>query len=145
MPDAVWRALDGCETVLHAGDFDSWETYCEFKKRFPVFGVIGNRDSFGVSEEVPERRIVELGSFRIGMTHGSGPRAGLPARVRAAWSGAADLVVFGHSHEVGIHEINGLRLLNPGSATDVCTADRQTLAYLDLEDTIRITIHEISL
>ncbi|NUN97298.1 MAG: metallophosphoesterase family protein [Candidatus Omnitrophica bacterium] len=76
MPDAVWRALDGCETVLHAGDFDSWETYCEFKKRFPVFGVIGNRDSFGVSEEVPERRIVELGSFRIGMTHGSGPRAG---------------------------------------------------------------------
>lgn len=129
--------------MIHAGDFDSWETYEEFKKRFPTYGVVGNRDDFGACEEIPERRIVQIGGFAIGVTHGCGAAHGLPERVRNGWTDEADLVIFGHSHQPGIQVIQGLKLLNPGSPTDVLCAERQTYALIDVGKGLEITIHEL--
>jgi putative phosphoesterase len=143
MPDAVWRALEGCEKVIHAGDFDSWKTYEDFKRRFPTFGVIGNRDDFGPCEEVPERRILELPGLKVGVIHGWGSPAGLAERIRRSWTEPVDLLIFGHSHLAGLQEVNGVRMLNPGSATDVFFAERQTLAIIELDEQPRIEMIEI--
>lgn len=143
IPEGIWRALDGCDAIIHAGDFDGWETYEAFKSRFPTFAVVGNRDTFGRCEEVPMNRVEVLNGFSIGITHGTGPRFNLPQRIRTTWRGPhVDLLIFGHSHEAGICEIDGIRMLNPGSATDVL-ADRQTIAILDLKEKLEITIQDI--
>src|SRR3989304_5864479 len=94
IPDELWRGLDGCDQLVHAGDFDSWETYQEFKQRFPTAAVLGNRDTFQVCEEVPEWRILEAAGVSVGSVYGYGrPKdrgAGLRKEGRA---GPVDLLV----------------------------------------------------
>ena len=145
IPENLWREFEGCDRLIHAGDFDSWETYEEFGKRFPTTAVIGNRDTFPACDEVPEWRILEIGGFKIGVTHGFGPPNNLGPRVRSAWSGGpVDLLVYGHSHRAALEEIKGIRLLNPGSPTDTLFAPRQTYAILTLGDTLEIDIRDLS-
>lgn len=145
LPDALWKALEGCDQVIHAGDFDGWGTYELFKSKFPTTAVVGNKDDFRACDEVPESRILKVDGFSLGITHGRGPCGGLPQRVAQCWKdGPVDLLIFGHSHQPGIHEINGQRLLNPGSATDVL-ADRCTIALVDVGETIEIVFHEIEI
>jgi len=143
IPEALWRGLEGCEHLIHAGDFETLEIYEEFNERFPFSGVKGNRDLFNDRGHLPDQRIIELEGFTIGITHGFGSRVGLPERVRKGWTEPVDLLVFGHSHQVGIYDIDGLKLLNPGSPTDFISAARQTFALLNLGDTIEIEIHEL--
>ena len=144
IPDELWRGLDGCDQLVHAGDFDSWETYQEFKQRFPTAAVLGNRDTFQVCEEVPEWRILEAAGFKIGVVHGFGPPKNLGPRLRKAWPGGpVDLLVYGHSHQAGEEEIEGMRLLNPGSPTDTLCATRRTFAILTLNDSIEIEIRDL--
>lgn len=144
VPDRLWKALEGCDHVIHAGDFDHWETYLEFASRFPTVAVIGNRDEFPECEEAPERRILEVGGFRIGITHGCGPPSGAAKRVARNWKeGPVDLLIFGHSHEAGEFDLEGLRMLNPGSPTDTLCSDRRTYAILELDDRIHIGIHDL--
>lgn len=144
VPDELWKGLEGCDHLIHAGDFDSWETYEAFASRFPLTAVIGNRDQFPASDEVPERRILEVGGFRIGITHGFGPPSGAAKRTAKAWKdGAVDLLIFGHSHEAGVFDLDGLRLLNPGSPTDTHYCDCRTYAILELDDEIGIEIHNL--
>jgi hypothetical protein len=143
LPDTLWRALEGCDQVIHAGDFDGWETYQQIKSRFPTIAVVGNKDDFRACEEVPESRILTVGGHTIGITHGCGPCAGLPQRVAQRWTGGpVDLLIFGHSHDLGLHEIGGQKLLNPGSATDVL-ADRCSIALLDVGEIIQISFSDI--
>jgi hypothetical protein len=145
VPDELWRGLEGCEQVLHAGDFDSWETYEEFKKRFPTAAVIGNRDTFAICEEVPEHRVLDLSGFKIGMIHGFGPPKNLGPRVRQVWPGGpVDLLIYGHSHRPGVEEVDGIRMLNPGSPTDTLCAERQTFAILTLNDSLEIEIRDLA-
>jgi len=144
IPDELWRVLEGCERVIHAGDFDGWETYETFRQRFPLTAVIGNRDAFEESSQVPTKQVIQVGTFKIGITHGWGPKKGLPERVFQSWEdGPVDLIVFGHSHKPGVHTIDGCRLLNPGSPTDTITAERQTYAILEIGESIEISIHDI--
>lgn len=143
LPDSLWKALDGCDQIIHAGDFDGWETYQLFKSRFPTTAVVGNKDDFRAFEEVPESRVLEIKGHRLGITHGKGPYPGLPQRVVQQWTGGpVELIIFGHSHEPGILEIQGQKLLNPGSATDVL-ADRCTIALIDVGETIGITFCDL--
>ncbi len=143
LPDSLWRSLEGCDQVIHAGDIDGWSTYELLKSRFPTIAVVGNKDSFRACEEVPESRIFETNGHTFGITHGKGPAAGLPQRVVQRWTGGpVDLLIFGHSHEAGIHEINGQRLLNPGSATDML-AEHCTIALMEVGETIEIVFREI--
>lgn len=143
LPDNLWRLLDGCDQIIHAGDLDGWDTYELLKSRFPICAVVGNQDSFPACEEVPEKRVLEVNGHTLGITHGCGPSAGIAQRVAKAWTGGpVDLLIFGHSHLPGIHEINGQKMLNPGSATDVL-ADRRTIALLEIGETIETTFHDL--
>ena len=144
VPEKLWTALEGCDHVIHAGDFHTYEVYREFASRFPLTAVIGNRDEFPESPEVPERQILEVNGFRIGVTHGFGPPRGTEKRVVKFWKDdPPDLLIFGHSHEPGIHKLEGFKLLNPGSPTDKLSNDHPSYAILELKDEILIEIHEL--
>ncbi len=90
----------------------------------------GNRDDY--LPGLPEKRIIEAGSWRIGMIHGTRPRGEERADrlryllgdlsfmderrfVRQAFAGeTVHCIVFGHTHEVCQEMQDGVLLFNPG-------------------------------
>lgn len=133
--EAVLRGpLGPADVLIHAGDFTGEEVldYLESVDSRPFFGVAGNMDSPGIRARLPDRRVLELGGYRIGLAHGWGAPAGLAGRLLAAFSEPLDILVFGHSHRPS-QEWRGSRLLlNPGSAFDRRWAARCTVALVDL-------------
>ena len=127
LPDAVWRAVDGADLVIHAGDWVDVATLDALDERAArLVGVAGNNDGAELHARLGEFARVELDGLRVGVVHETGPAAGREARLDAAYD-ALDVLVFGHSHiPWDTVTPRGIRLLNPGSPTDrrrqpVCT------------------------
>lgn len=137
LPDAVWRAIDAADVVVHAGDWVDLATLDAIEARAArLVGVYGNNDGADLRARLPEAALVELDGIRFGVVHETGPAAGRERRVDAgvlpglaglADPRALDVLVFGHSHiPWDTVTPGGIRLLNPGSPTDrrrqpVCT------------------------
>lgn len=134
LPDAVWRAVDECDLVIHAGDWVAASLLDELESRAPVLGVWGNNDGADLRDRLPEVARASLDGVRVAVVHETGPATGRETRAAAAYPDT-DLLVFGHSHiPWDTTAANGLRLLNPGSPTDrrrQPTATMMTLAVAD--------------
>jgi putative phosphoesterase len=127
LPDAVWRAVDGADLVIHAGDWVDVATLDALDERAArLVGVAGNNDGAELHARLGEFARVELDGLRVGVVHETGPAAGRGARLDAAYDDL-DVLVFGHSHiPWDTVTPRGIRLLNPGSPTDrrrqpICT------------------------
>ena len=119
IPDACLERMRSADLILHAGDLVAPSVLAELEVLGPpVAAVHGNVDAPELRRRLPERRVVEAYSFRIGMVHDAGPARGRIDRLRAMFP-AADAVVFGHSH-IPLHETapDGFQIFNPGSPTD---------------------------
>jgi putative phosphoesterase len=118
--------------ILHAGDISVPRVLRELQEVAPVLAVRGNRDWFGF-QDLPMQRIVEVGATRIGMTHGHGSwglyfRDKLRYFVRGPQKfeffmnramrlvEEVDVLVFGHNHDPLVKDVDGLLVVNPGSA-----------------------------
>jgi putative phosphoesterase len=131
LPGAVYDHLAEADAVLHAGDLVIPELLHELSGFAPVHAVLGNNDGelFGA---LPETVEVDVDGVRIAMIHDSGARIGRERRMHARFP-AADVVVFGHSHEpVDAPGEGGQRLFNPGSPTERRRAPTRTIGLLDL-------------
>ncbi|MEX2143514.1 MAG: YfcE family phosphodiesterase [Anaerolineales bacterium] len=117
--------------ILHAGDLSISRVITELESVAPVVAVRGNRDWFDF--DLPLHRTIQVGSVRIGLTHGHGnwllyirdklqflfygPRSFSYFTDRAvSLAGNVDVVVFGHNHEPSVKRIAGRLVINPGSA-----------------------------
>jgi putative phosphoesterase len=118
--------------ILHAGDISVPRVLRELETVAPVLAVRGNRDWFGF-KDLPMQRILQVGDKRIGLTHGHGS-GGLYLRdkLRFLLHGpqkfeffmqramgliqGVDVLVFGHNHEPMVKEVDGILVVNPGSA-----------------------------
>lgn len=127
--------LSEVDLIFHAGDFVSTEIV-EFLGRKEFRGVQGNMDSMAVRDLLPEKTLIELGEYKIGMIHGWGPGAGLEERVRDQFQGV-DAIVYGHSHRPANHMKDGILLFNPGTAMGYTSSGIHSLGLLELGDTIR--------
>jgi len=77
---------------------------------------------------LPRTTTLEVGGVMLAVTHGAGSPRGYESRLAAAGQGVgADVVVVGHTHEPLDTVRDGLRLLNPGSATGAWPADLATM------------------
>lgn len=122
------------EHVFHCGDIGSTGVVEIFSK-WPAHYVYGNTDdSRSVLEEEIEARDgiyygqvadLELGSRRIGMTHGDDPAL----LMRMIRSEEYDLVCSGHTHQVKVRRVGHTLVLNPGA---LFRAARHTIAIVDL-------------
>jgi len=119
LPDAVWRAVDDADAVIHAGDWVSLELLAELEARAPrVIGCWGNNDGPELRARLPEVAHATLGGVRFAVVHETGPARGREQRCDASHTGV-DVLVFGHSHIPWDSTTpSGMRLLNPGSPTD---------------------------
>ena len=131
MPAEVWALAERADVVLHAGDVTERAVLDALAERAPVHAVLGNNDR-GLEGELPEVWEGELGGTRVAMVHDSGPRPGRPGRMARRFPDAA-VVVFGHSHDPVVEQVDGgPLLLNPGSPTHRRRQPVHTVAWLDL-------------
>lgn len=118
LPDAVLRAADDADLIVHAGDWVSASVLDELETHGDVLGVYGNNDGDDLRGRLPEvaRRVIE--GVRVAVVHETGGATRREQRMDAAYPDT-DLLVFGHSHiPWDTTTPGGLRLLNPGSPTD---------------------------
>jgi predicted phosphodiesterase len=74
-------------------------------------------DSSRVEDEIPLKRVLEIGRFRIGLIHGWGSPYDLEDRIRGEFENV-DCIVYGHSHYPANHIRQGVLFFNPGTAFD---------------------------
>lgn len=123
---------DPVDAVVHAGDYVAPFTLREFAKlKAPFNGVFGNNDGerAGINAVMPQivqppLRLV-LGGKKIVVTHE-------PERLTEADRKAADIVIFGHTHNKLVEQTENKLVLNPGELGGWLTGN-STLAVIDLE------------
>ena len=134
LPEALLRHLETVDLIIHLGDFNDLSTLRLFQQLKPLAAVFGNMDDEEVRCNLPERRILTVADYTLGLAHGWGPPSKIESRVRRLFP-EADIVLFGHSH-VPFAMFEGEQLLfNPGSAT--CNRDgSKTFGLLELGERI---------
>jgi len=143
IPDRVADAVRDADHVVHTGDFDSVAAYDTVRDLAPdATAVAGNMDPTEL--DVPEVASFEREGVRFAVTHGTGPLDSYRERVLdIGREYDADVVVAGHTHEVVDETVDGMRFLNPGSATGAAPATRATYYALAVADgTVDVTLHE---
>lgn len=105
------------DLIVHAGDIVDRAILDRLETVAPVLAVHGNNEPIELWRELPERILLALGRWTIGIVHGHG---GPTARKTAttAFSDPVDFVIYGHSHVPMIEEVGGVVYFNPGSPID---------------------------
>ncbi|MGB9629079.1 MAG: metallophosphoesterase family protein [Thermodesulfobacteriota bacterium] len=104
------------DRIIHAGDFIDLSIAEYLSGQKELIAVCGNMDPPEIREAFPQKKVFQLGGFRIGLIHGGGPPFGLESRVREAFD-KVDAIIYGHSHTPANHQVKGIYFFNPGSPT----------------------------
>ncbi len=135
LSDLVRTVFKEADLVLHAGDLTSLGILDAFSGK-DVVAVCGNMDRPDVANRLKDREIVEVGGFRIGLTHGWGSGGGLEERVRDRFD-RVDAIVYGHSHQAANHVKEGVLMFNPGAYSGGLFFRRgRSVGLLELNDGI---------
>jgi putative phosphoesterase len=130
--------LSDVEMIFHAGDLVCMEI-ADFLSRKPLHVVQGNMDPRDVRERFPEKEIIEVNGFRLGLIHGWGSPFGIEARIRSEFTDV-HAIIYGHSHRPSNHADKGILFFNPGTATGFRIAGSNSIGILDITDAINATI-----
>jgi putative phosphoesterase len=146
LPDALWRAVDDADLVLHAGDWVQVALLDLLQARARrLVGVYGNNDGPALRAQLPEVARVELAGLRVAVVHETGAAAGRERRCAKAYPDT-DVLVFGHSHiPWDTRAPDGPRLLNPGSPTDRRRQPNATFMTAEIQAgrPAEVTIHRL--
>jgi uncharacterized protein len=145
IPKEVLDGFKGVDMIIHAGDLvslsvlDQLRTVCK-----NVLAVCGNMDHDEVKRRLPDKEVIKVGNFKIGVTHGSGhPNKLLDVLANVFKNDDVAMVIFGHSHE-GFNEKKGAILyFNPGSATDKIFSLYNSYGIIEVDDKIKAKIIKI--
>jgi len=99
--------------ILHAGDLTELAVLEAFSEK-EVVAVHGNMCSSAVRHELPEEKIIEIGGFRIGLTHGWGNPFGVSKKIDGIFD-RIDVMVYGHTHRSDNKVRDGVLYFNPGA------------------------------
>lgn len=133
----VHEVFADCGLLLHCGDFCTMDVVAELETLATIQGVSGNMDGYEMKTRFPEARIVDLAGTKILLVHGHhyGPPAGRSSRLaRSARTNGASIVIHGHSHEPVDESVDGVRVLNPGSASQPRREPHPTVGLLHLDN-----------
>jgi putative phosphoesterase len=109
----VHRALAGVEVILHAGDVGGDEVLDELELIAPVIAVQGNTDPPG-NPRLTTSIELTIGEVRIHVSHGH--ELGSPTPKKLLEHYAADVIVYGHTHQQLVTRAEGRLVVNPGAA-----------------------------
>ncbi|WP_227375745.1 metallophosphoesterase family protein [Haladaptatus halobius] len=160
IPDDFRRRVREADCVVHAGDFGSKDALADVRAlASDLTAVYGNADPNDV--DLPAVASVEVGGVTFVVVHGivnvvdsavSSSEGVVMNRddwldaVADATRARADepmVGIGGHTHEVEDTVHDGVRLLNPGSATGVGRAEGATMMTVEVaDDDLSVTLHE---
>ena len=147
VPAWVRTRLREADHVVHAGDFDAPETLAEIRDlSTELTAVAGNIDPPTV--DLPSVATVEVEAVTFVVVHGTGPHDSWPERVAGVVHETVDdhsrvVGVAGHTHAPADRTVDGIRLLNPGSATGARPASRTTMLSVRVDgETLDVELHE---
>jgi len=109
----VHPALAGVELILHAGDVGGDVILDELELIAPVLAVFGNTDGAG-QPRLAESIERVIGGLSIHVSHGHEVGSPTPAKLLARY--AADVIVYGHTHQQLVTRADGRLVVNPGAA-----------------------------
>lgn len=133
--------LGDTDLILHAGDVVSPDII-DLLSAGAFQGVAGNMDPPILRESLPEKKIIQVAGYRVGLIHGWGSPEGLEDRIGPLF-GQVDVIVYGHSHVAANHSRNGILFFNPGTATGYSPSGEHSIGILELGETIRGRIIQV--
>jgi putative phosphoesterase len=145
IPSQILNSLKQMDMILHCGDLVRLSVLDELKSVCGnVKAVRGNMDSRDVKECLPEKQIISVGKYKIGLTHGRGAPRELVKTVSDIFKNdEVDIIVFGHSH-FPLNEKRGKILyFNPGSLCDTIFAPFNSYGIIEINDEITANIIKI--
>jgi putative phosphoesterase len=125
-PEAM-TALQGCDSILHAGDIGSADILAQLATIAPTTAVRGNNDKGDWAQSLAETEWIEIDGMLIHLIHDI---ADLDVDPQAA---GIRIIVSGHSHRPHLEERAGILHLNPGSAGPRRFKLPISLSILDIE------------
>jgi putative phosphoesterase len=128
--------LKDVEKIFHAGDFVEMSVAEYLSSLKELIAVYGNMDPPEIRKAFPQKKIIEISGFKIGLVHGGGPPFGIESRVRDEFDQhEVNVIVYGHSHTPANHQVKDIYFFNPGSPTR-SFIHRPTLGILHLGEKI---------
>jgi len=142
LPKQMLDDFKGVDMIIHAGDLVDLSVVDALKKVCPnVVAVSGNMDPDTVRRKFPEKQVISVGKFKIGIYHGYGSPAGLVDLLASVFKNdPVDIIIFGHSHAGLNQEKNGIFFFNPGSPTDKIYAGENSYGIINLGDKIEFKL-----
>lgn len=142
LPAKVFDVFSGVDLIVHAGDIVQLSVLDELTAIAPVEAVAGNMDDVEAQTRLPRKKILTLGRFRAGLTHGKYKIDVQRQMIRQEFDDV-DLIIYGHSHAPFWGREEGIFFLNPGSPTDTRYAPFNSVAILEVDDELKAEIIRI--
>ncbi|MFB5197522.1 metallophosphoesterase family protein [Neobacillus sp. KR4-4] len=137
LPPRLLEELKDADLIIHAGDWQTIDVYDLLKAFAKVEGVFGNVDGKDIKEMFPEKRIVEAGGYKLGITHGHGTRKTTEKRaVQKFADEKVDCIIFGHSHIPIKKYEQGILIFNPGSPTDKRRQENYSFGIINIGESL---------
>jgi len=145
LPKKLILDFKNVSMIIHAGDIVDFSVLAKLKELCPhVKAVWGNMDPVKLKEKLPEKEIIEIGNYRIGITHGWGhPNKLVEALKNSFKKDKVNVIIFGHSHLPYNKEENGILFFNPGSPTDKVFASYNSYGIIEINGKIKASIIKI--
>lgn len=145
IPDEILKEFKKMDMVIHAGDLVDLRVLDELIEACPnVKAVFGNMDQAEIKKRIPEKEIIQINNFKIGITHGRGAPSKLVEFLKTYFSNDdVDMIIFGHSHMALNEKIGDVLFFNPGSATDKTFSTSNSYGIVEINDRIEARIIKI--
>jgi uncharacterized protein len=120
-PQAM-AAFEDVDYILHAGDLHTIDIIDQLSELAPTYVSRGNGDAGLVDDRIQDSWLFDLAGVSIGMIH----RLPSPARksseeifryVDKHFERRPEVLIYGHTHLEGVHQVDDLLCINPGSPT----------------------------
>lgn len=142
IPQQILEAFKKVDMVIHAGDLvdlsvlDTLKSVCK-----DVKAVWGNMDPYEVRKELPEKEIIKVGNYKIGVMHGYGHPNNLTKLLSGVFEkDNVNIVVFGHSHNAVNEKKGNTIYFNPGSPTDKIFAINNSYGIIEINNKIEAEV-----
>jgi uncharacterized protein len=142
IPKKILNEFKNVDMIIHAGDLITLRVLDELRSVCNnVTAVYGNMDSHEVRQVLPEKEILKVGKFRIGVMHGQGSPSKIIEFLGSIFKDSeVDIVIFGHSHESFNEKVGNILFFNPGSATDKIFSTYNSFGLIEINGTIKSKI-----
>lgn len=145
VPQKILQDFKDVDMIIHAGDLvdlsvlDRLKTVCKNIK-----AVWGNMDPYEVRKKLPEKDIIKILNYKIGIFHGYGPPHKLIDLMTEIFKNdCVNIIIFGHSHSSLSEKKGNILFFNPGSPTDKIFSVYNSYGIIEINNKIDARIIKI--